>query len=83
MRRLTKTERLAFLSKHTYCKCGKVATQVHHIKMIQDGGGNEETNLQALCYQCHQDADHAKCVARMVFTMDGEGGLHLTEGDDD
>lgn len=29
------------------------ATEVDHIKPKRDGGGNEETNLQALCKSCH------------------------------
>jgi len=30
-----------------------VATDVDHIISKRDGGGNEESNLQALCHSCH------------------------------
>lgn len=81
MSRLTKKQRNDYLLRHPLCvKCGEKATQVHHVKMIQDGGGNEEPNLPALCYQCHQDTDdHAKCVGRMEFVMDEDGNVTLKD----
>ena len=29
-------------------------TEVHHIKPVQDGGGNEDSNLMSVCHSCHQ-----------------------------
>lgn len=50
--------------------------------MIIDGGGNEESNLEALCYNCHQDSDdHARCVGRMEFVMDENGKIKLKDDD--
>lgn len=80
MKRLTRKQRLDYLQAHPLCaECGQQAEQVHHIKMIQDGGGNEWDNLKALCCACHEDADHAKCVGRMTFTLDGEGEVESLE----
>jgi HNH endonuclease len=34
--------------------CRRVITlEVHHIEWVRDGGGNKETNLLALCPNCH------------------------------
>ena len=30
---------------------------VHHIVAVEDGGGNEDSNLKALCCRCHNLAD--------------------------
>lgn len=80
-RRLTKKQRQDYLDAHPLCaECGQPATEVHHIKMVIEGGGNEESNLQALCHQCHVDtADHEMCVGRMVFELDEHGQLHLRD----
>ena len=29
-------------------------TEVHHIKPVQEGGGNEDSNLMSLCHSCHE-----------------------------
>jgi hypothetical protein len=35
-------------------RCGHVLTlQVHHIEWVEDGGGNEPSNLLPLCPNCH------------------------------
>ena len=81
MKRLTKHQRFEYLRQHPLCaECGEPATQVHHIKTIQDGGGNEESNLKAICFDCHNMTDdHAVCVGRMTFVMDGEGRVKSLE----
>ncbi|GAB5387073.1 MAG: hypothetical protein Alpg2KO_00410 [Alphaproteobacteria bacterium] len=46
--------RARFLTKNPDCvSCGRVATVVDHILPLNDGGGNEMGNLQALCRDCH------------------------------
>ena len=37
-------------------KEGKLSptTEVHHIKFVEDGGGNEPSNLLALCHSHHE-----------------------------
>lgn len=82
MKRLTRVQRRDYLDRHRLCaECGAPATQVHHIKMIQDGGGNEESNLKALCYDCHDmTEDHAKCVGRLVIVLDEGGRVKSLEG---
>jgi 5-methylcytosine-specific restriction endonuclease McrA len=32
----------------------ELATQVHHVVALQDGGTNAESNLVQLCHRCHQ-----------------------------
>ena len=47
--------RLAVLSMRPICEeceC-KVAEHVDHVRAIVKGGGNELTNLRALCHSCH------------------------------
>lgn len=39
--------------------CGKVAQDIHHIKLRSQGGGHEYENLIALCGNCHDKA-HGK-----------------------
>lgn len=29
--------------------------EVHHIKPVSEGGGDEQTNLISLCHECHQE----------------------------
>jgi len=37
-----------------YCNsCGAIATEVHHIVSIADGGTNDYANLMPLCKSCH------------------------------
>lgn len=77
MSRLTKKERSDYLKINKFCvMCGKPSTEVHHVKMIQDGGGNEKSNLRSLCHACHVDSDdHAKCAGRLVISRDENGKL--------
>ena len=34
-------------------ECGASAVDIHHIKKRSQGGGDEVTNLRALCRTCH------------------------------
>ena len=51
--------RARFLSSHPLCeKCREqgrytMATEVHHIQPLADGGTNDEKNLMPLCKPCH------------------------------
>lgn len=51
--------RARFLGAHPLCEQCKlqgrytIATEVHHIKPLADGGTNDENNLMALCKSCH------------------------------
>lgn len=57
------TVRPHFIATHTpQCqKCmkfhpfGNSVMEVHHIKMLVDGGSNDEDNLIVLCKQCHDE----------------------------
>lgn len=47
--------RAAFLRAHPVCECGQIATLVHHIKPIDEGGEPlDEENCMALCHRCHE-----------------------------
>ncbi|GHU37769.1 HNH endonuclease [Clostridia bacterium] len=54
-----KETRAAFLQVHPLCELCKAdgkltpATLVHHEHKVSEGGGNEWSNLQALCTVCH------------------------------
>ena len=49
-----------YVREHPVCelcfKEGKLTptTEVHHIKFVEDGGGNEVSNLLALCHSHHE-----------------------------
>lgn len=47
--------RKAFLKMHPLCANGdgKQAKHVDHIKALAQGGGNDPSNLRALCHSCH------------------------------
>ena len=51
--------RAIFLSENPLCEMCKQegryidATEVHHIKPLSEGGGNEFENLMPLCKSCH------------------------------
>ncbi|HYD16742.1 MAG TPA: HNH endonuclease signature motif containing protein [Candidatus Nanoarchaeia archaeon] len=47
-----------FLQRHPVCeckaKCGRPATEVHHVVRLSDGGDRlHESNCQALTHSCH------------------------------
>lgn len=42
------------LSEHPLCKCGEIATDVHHREDLADGGDPWDLEgLEALCHSCH------------------------------
>jgi 5-methylcytosine-specific restriction protein A len=42
------------LSEQPLCECGAIATDVHHIVDLEQGGNPwARNNLQALCHSCH------------------------------
>jgi 5-methylcytosine-specific restriction protein A len=46
--------RAAYLKHNPECEvCGNVATDVHHIEALCDGGTHHQNNLMALCHSCH------------------------------
>lgn len=51
--------RARFLNAHPLCEQCRLqgrytmATEVHHIKPLADGGTNDTNNLMALCKSCH------------------------------
>lgn len=47
--------RAAYLAEHPACAlCGRPATDVDHVVPKRFGGSDDDTNLQALCKECHQ-----------------------------
>ena len=49
-----KVLRLQILTQNPVCKCGKLATLVHHVEPIRDGGDPwNRDNLKPLCATCH------------------------------
>jgi len=65
----------AYLREHPFCADPHklhgvvvvLATEVHHIIDLADGGANDEANLQALCKPCH---------SRITARASGWGGKH-------
>jgi 5-methylcytosine-specific restriction protein A len=48
------TTRSSVLFSHPLCPCGAIATDVHHIVDLEQGGDPwARSNLQALCHPCH------------------------------
>jgi 5-methylcytosine-specific restriction protein A len=48
------TTRSSVLFSHPLCPCGAIATDVHHIVDLEQGGDPwARANLQALCHPCH------------------------------
>jgi 5-methylcytosine-specific restriction protein A len=43
------------LGSHCFCVLCKTAaaTEVDHITPLEQGGSNDESNLQGLCHECH------------------------------
>ena len=49
-----KATRKAILSESPLCPCGEIATDVHHVVDLADGGDPwDRSNLEALCRSCH------------------------------
>jgi 5-methylcytosine-specific restriction protein A len=52
------------LFDHPLCSCGEIATDVHHIQDIEQGGDPySRANLQALCHSCHSRITRASQAA--------------------
>ena len=70
--------RKRYITAHPLCEAclkeGRVtlAEQVHHIKPLSEGGGNEESNLMSLCASCH-----SKIHAKRGDRWHGRGGSDL------
>ncbi len=80
MKRLTRKERDQYLKDHGNCaECGSRAEEVHHIKMLRNGGTNEPGNLKALCKRCHADSEHAICAGRLVIGLDEDGKAEIID----
>lgn len=45
--------RAAVLARKPVCACGRMATEVDHIKALSKGGTNEWENLRPMCKSCH------------------------------
>lgn len=45
----------AYGEKSSTCEvCESLAVDIHHIKLKSQGGGDEHSNLIALCRSCHE-----------------------------
>jgi 5-methylcytosine-specific restriction endonuclease McrA len=56
-----KMVRRRHLFNNPLCDCGAIATDVHHIKDLRDGGEPyDASNLQALCAVCHSRITKAR-----------------------
>ncbi len=58
--------RVRALACHPLCAlCGRPATDVHHVKALEDGGAPfDECNLQCLCHECHARLTQAETATR-------------------
>ena len=70
-----KSLRLRILVSEPFCRqCGRPASQVDHIKAIEDGGDPwDEANLQPLCPRCHSAKTWREVMARhgKVYRLGG------------
>ena len=55
-----------YISAHPLCEAclglgrATVATLVHHVRPIADGGTNDDSNLKSLCVSCHEKIHQRK-----------------------
>jgi 5-methylcytosine-specific restriction protein A len=56
------------------------ATQVDHILPLHQGGGDERSNLQPLCHDCHADKSAAERGARRKPVIGVDGWPVLRQG---
>lgn len=49
--------------------------------MIIEGGTNEESNLLALCNECHKRSNHDMCVGRIYVEINARGLISVREDD--
>jgi 5-methylcytosine-specific restriction protein A len=60
--------RREYLRQHPLCtQCGEIATHVHHIIRVRDGGTNDWSNLRGLCARHH----NAETMRHDVKERDG------------
>lgn len=53
-----KNKQKRYLREHPICvRCGRKASEVHHITPIIFGGTNDDVNLASLCSSCHKEWD--------------------------
>ena len=53
----------SYISKHLYCEeCEAPAVDVHHIIAVSKGGSDDDSNLQSLCAECHEDKTFSQRV---------------------
>ena len=58
----------------------RAATEVDHIVPLHLGGGNERSNLQPLCHDCHTDKSAAERGARRKLLIGVDGWPLLRQG---
>ena len=51
-RRWAKLRRMV-LHRNPLCKCGALATEVHHARAKKHGGEDSFENLESMCHTCH------------------------------
>jgi 5-methylcytosine-specific restriction endonuclease McrA len=62
--------KMALHASPVCAECGRLATEVHHMRPIADGGARlEQANLQPLCHACH---NRETARARRKPTMRGD-----------
>ena len=65
---MTQRERIAARDGYVCAFCGLVwqpeLDQVDHIIELEDGGSNDDSNLQLLCNACHATKTRASALAR-------------------
>lgn len=47
------------------------ADEVDHIKPLEDGGNNHQSNLQALCRECHREKTNREAAANGMVRHGG------------
>lgn len=48
-------------------RCGKPATEVHHIRYCKWGEYDTPSNLIAVCHECHEDAHRCDTCGQVVL----------------
>ncbi|MEI5998246.1 HNH endonuclease [Paraburkholderia bengalensis] len=61
-------QRVALAHGHRCAGCGRVwvanRDQIDHVVSLEQGGGNDDANLQPLCDDCHKAKTAAEAAAR-------------------
>lgn len=53
-RNAAKAKRVLRRDAHTCYQCGNQAHEADHITPLAEGGADDETNMAAICRQCHR-----------------------------